>query len=253
MRLAPLLLVLSTTAAAASPDGEPDVQRLHQTARSVARDGRCETLPVLGERIRALDPAYHDEVYAVDPVITGCLQLDAHVLERGLPPSATAVIATVPPLPSQPMLSPMTGTLLSLGGTAAGFALFALAAKLDNSALGSLAGVGIFVGPSLGHIYAGHTWNAGLGVRIASTAVATVGIGMALSCFWYCSASEQRTADTGGEIAIAGLVGYAAGTIMEIATAGGAVDDANRERGYGLAIAPLVLPHGGGAGVSVRF
>ena len=73
--------------------------------------------------------------------------------------------------------------------------------------------------PSLGHIYAGDYWTAGLGMRAAGGAVALVGVAQALDC-GIIYASKECGFFSGGEAALVlGGTLAAAGAIYDIATA----------------------------------
>ena len=241
-----LLVVVMAGFAHASPE----VERLHITARTVAHDGRCEALPAIEAKIRGLDPAYADTVFAVDPVLQECLPINPQLMIRGLPPSETPVIVAPAP-PTAAYVDPGRALWLSLGGTGVALAGVALAVATDNKPLTTLAGLALWVGPTLGHIYAGHTWNTGLAIRLGSAAVAVVGAVMALQCIWECTDSDRQTAEAGTGLALLGAAGYVTGLIYEIATAPAAARDANAEHGW--MIAPIAMSHGAGAGLVAHF
>lgn len=44
-----------------------------QTARDAARAGRCEIVTELAPEVRALDPTFHDRLFAADPLIAACM------------------------------------------------------------------------------------------------------------------------------------------------------------------------------------
>ncbi|HSK03015.1 MAG TPA: hypothetical protein VK932_17310, partial [Kofleriaceae bacterium] len=44
-----------------------------RTARDAARAGKCEVVTELAPEVRALDPAFHDRLFAVDPLIAACM------------------------------------------------------------------------------------------------------------------------------------------------------------------------------------
>jgi hypothetical protein len=233
----------------------PMAEKLLQSARSAARDGRCDTISIIGARVRAIDPNYYATVFAGDPQIASCRQ--------GMPfrpPSSAAAIASTPApsvdqelLPSEivEVKSPGTALALSLGVTAGGVALAYLAEDLDHDgngnadALGTLGSIAFFVGPTVGHIYAGNTWNTGLKWRLAGLGVSFGGLVFAFSqcgIFEGCSQSEQDAADVGAAIAIGGVIMYVGGTIYEIATAGRSAREFNLDysrRRLQLQIAPM--------------
>jgi len=121
------------------------------------------------------------------------------------------------PLPPPPPIedkSPGTALGLSLGVTLAGYATEVAGIASNNSALavtGALAGA---IGPTTGHIYAGHTWNTGLATRLAGAGVATVGIVVMFdACPIFGNTCDHSQADVGGAIAVAGSLAYFGGVI----------------------------------------
>jgi hypothetical protein len=59
-------------ARAAAADPAPRVVQLTEEARSASRQGNCGVIEGLGALVRADDPAYYANVFAVDPVIGAC-------------------------------------------------------------------------------------------------------------------------------------------------------------------------------------
>ena len=120
-----------------------------------------------------------------------------------------------------------TALMLSLGGTAASAGL--VLAGLQGSDNGGLLMAGLaspLVTPSLGEWYAGKPLTAGMGIRAAS-AVATVwGLAESLKCL---DADDSCHSDASAGVLLAGgLIGYATGTIYDIATAPSAARAYNR-------------------------
>ncbi len=112
---------------------------------------------------------------------------------------------------------------LSLGTTAAGGLLvYAAIDRLhDNgwrAATGVLGGLAIAVGPTVGHTYAGRTWNPGLATRLVTVATGFVGGMMVLSCLEGCS--SRATYDIGGAVFIGSAIVYGGATLYEILSAG---------------------------------
>src|SRR5512135_2784675 len=67
------LLVLVTLCAVAAAQPSPDVERLTQTAHSLARDHQCAALDAVAVRVRAADADYYAHVFTPDPVLAVCL------------------------------------------------------------------------------------------------------------------------------------------------------------------------------------
>lgn len=221
---------------ASPPAAEPPrqlsmVERLTNSARGAARIGHCSKLPMIGERVREIDPVYFANVFAVDPEITNCSAAPGMTQ-----PSMTGQpVSDADAVPTGEYKSPGTALLISLGVTAGGYGLVALADAHHSSSGGSnpLATVGAIaalVGPSLGHTYAGRTWNTGLGVRLVGAGSAVLGAVMVVSdsCFLADGPCQSNgNADLGGVLLVGGGLLYIGGTIYEIATAYSAAEDYN--------------------------
>jgi hypothetical protein len=157
--------------------------------------------------------------------------------------------------------SPSTALALSLGTTLGGVGLVALGESLGkNSSLGDtmlVAGsLAATIGPSLGHVYAGHTWNGGLGMRLAGGVVVLTGAMVAFSAcplFDPCTGQQKSTADFGGIIAVGGALLYGSGLVYEIATAPAAARENNREHStsVGLTFAPVRSRNGTSPGLAL--
>jgi hypothetical protein len=162
---------------------------------------------------------------------------------------------------------PSTAGWMSLLVTGGGFGLMLVANKLDSNGsssnngaglVGTVGAIAFFAGPTTGHTYAGHTWNTGLGIRLASTASAVIGIGMLIQCIDGCSSSQSDNAAFGSVLLVGGMIGYGIGTVYEIGTAPGAARDANHEHGLDmqLSLAPVRGLHGNaqpGIGLAGHF
>ncbi|NVB83666.1 MAG: hypothetical protein HOV81_35155 [Kofleriaceae bacterium] len=209
-------------------------EKLTLGARNASRDGRCDAIAMIGARVRQLDPAYYQNVFVVDPTIANCRQ---GVVFR--PPSREPVYAAPPPvaqpvevdpLPSEiiEVKSPGKALALSLGVTAGGLGLMVLGSSLDHGSekdgetfatLGSLA---FLIGPTVGHVYAGNTWNTGLKWRLASLGISVGGLVYALSQCGIlddCTDEEMNGADVGAAVAVGGMISFFGATIYEVATA----------------------------------
>src|SRR4051812_33236277 len=242
MRLALALVILTATAAHAET-----VEELTATARNIARDGRCEALPALAARVQMLDGEYYARVFAVDPVIASCTPVDAR-LQMGGPPSLTPVIQAPPPPPppSGSEKSATTAVLLSLGMTVGGFAVAEVGANNQIPTLSTVGSIMFMVGPTTGHIYAGHTWNGGLAARLIGVGAGFIGLLLIVPCIEGCS---DGNGTAGAVFLVGGALTYAGGGIYEIATAGEAAHRYNREHGFEAA----VVPTANGVALAGRF
>ena len=218
------------------PVPSQQVVNLAKTAHNLARNGHCDEVPTLMAHIREADGDYYYARVVLDPMIASC-----HV--NAPPPSSEMPIGS---------RSPSTALWWSAGTTGAGLALL-LAAKviypdfpshstpLDVMLVGSIGA--LVVGPTLGHTYAGKTWNRWLGVRLAGLGVVGVGAVVSLAL----AASVCHPDGVGclvlglGASAVLGGGTYAVGTIGEIATAPSAAHDYNREHHFDaqLTLAPI--------------
>jgi len=241
MKALVVLLLLASTAHAETPE------QLTQTARNVARDGRCEALPAIGDRVRALDPDYYARVYAVDPVIAGCMHVDVR-LQLGGPPSLTPIRVAAPaPAPIGAPKSADAALGLSLGMTAGGLGLMIAGGKWNEPTISTTGTILFLVGPTTGHIYAGHTLNGGLAARAIGVVAGIAGLGLVLSCFDDCG--TDNNSDVGGVLLIGGGLLYVGGGLYEIATAPDAAHRYNREHGFEA----TVVPTGNGIALAGRF
>jgi hypothetical protein len=117
----------------------------------------------------------------------------------------------------------------------------------------ALAGLAsLLVTPSLGELYANQPFTIGMGVRAASAGAFLVGIGAAVNC----DGNSQASGCYLGALWIAGAIGYGAGTVLDIALAGRAVDRYNARRLHAR-VAPAVIPTAAGPivgmGIGGRF
>lgn len=167
-------------------------------------------------------------------------------------PALTPLAAPASPAAPAPQEStgdkdPGVATLLSIAGTVVPSALVLSAAGTENGSAGLfLAGLlGMELGPSLGHWYAGDYLTAGLGMRAGGTALLVVGLGEALQCLDV----NDGSCHSGGEAPLligAGL--FVTGSIYDIATAGRAANQWNKEH---LRLAPTMISSAGHSTVGV--
>jgi len=234
-----VVLVLASSAHAETPEG------LTQSARNIARDGRCEALPAIGDRVRALDPEYYARVWRIDPVIAGCTQGES--MQVGGPPSLTPIRVAAPTAVGAPK-SADVALGLSLGVTAAGLGLIVAGANWNEPTIATTGTIVFLVGPTTGHIYGGHTLNGGLGARAIGAVTALAGFSVLLSCFATCDNQDGKV-DVAGALLIGGGLVYAGGGIYEIATAPEAAHRYNRQHGFEA----TVVPTGNGIALAGRF
>lgn len=142
---------------------------------------------------------------------------------------------------------PRVAVALSLGGTLLPLAALAAAPHLhDATAEGVVAvtmGVGLWIGPSLGHWYAGDAWTTGLALRLGAAVVGLTSDAVVNSCWNGCSDEAK-----GAEIVTAGL--FVAGAAWDLATAGRAARRFNAAH-VQVAPVPLATPGGTALGLGV--
>jgi len=172
-------------------------------------------------------------------------------------PSTTTVVEKLTPLTPLPPRSvveaknPFTAVVTSVVATLGGIGLVAIGAKEESITTVRIGLVAAFIGPTAGHLYARNWWNAGLGIRLASMAVAAGGAGLLLlRCFERCG---DNTEDLAGSLFVVGGLGYIGGTLYEIGGAATAASRYNREHDIGLQVTAAPIPHGAGLHVSGRF
>jgi hypothetical protein len=151
-------------------------------------------------------------------------------------PGETAPGSDVPELKN-----PDTALMLSLGGTAASVGMVLVGASShDGGGLISAGVVSSLVTPSLGEWYAGKPLTAGMGIRAASAVVTMVGIAESLECLDFeGSDTSCHSDDSAGLLVAGGLIGYATGTIYDIATAPRAAREYNRA--HAITVQPSVM------------
>ena len=172
---------------------------------------------------------------------------------------AAPVAVTTPTVPldaASPSKSPVVAGLLSTSITLGGPAIFLVVREAHGAfSLPSEApayyGVLIptlaafLVGPTMGHVYAGRTWNRWLAVRIGGIVVTLLGAALTGNCDGPCG--------PGLPIAAVGAAAYLVGAIGEIASAPGAANEYNREHHVGtqLTLSPIPTRCGSGPGIGL--
>ena len=154
---------------------------------------------------------------------------------------AATLILTASPALAQPAAreppeekSEQTALGLSLLGTIAPVALLIGAAKADQPELATAGAIGMLVGPSLGHWYAGRYVTGGMLVRGGGTALMLAGVVRAIGSL----DCEERCSDDGGVLMAAGAVMFVGGTLYDLATAGRAARAWNEQH---LDLGPTVV------------
>jgi hypothetical protein len=135
---------------------------------------------------------------------------------------------------------PDTALTLSVAGTVASHALVLAGLAANNGQLiaGGLASS--LVMPSLGEWYAGKPLTAGMGIRAVSALATVAGLAQSFSCLDF-EGTDRSCHDSGSApiLVVGGVIGYAAGTIYDIATAPGAARDYNRK--HAVTVQPALL------------
>lgn len=123
------------------------------------------------------------------------------------------------------MKSEGTATMLSIGTTAAGFALLAASGKQQNGGegMGMLGAIALLVGPSAGHIYAGETGHAvGMTlVRVGALTAFIAGVFQATTvyaadCLDPCTGYTGDDRDNGATLMWVGGISFVAATVYDI-------------------------------------
>lgn len=166
------------------------------------------------------------------------------------PPGMTQPSSPALAQPSDPPAgdrSEQTALALSLGATAASFGVMALATATHHPSLTGAAAATSLITPSFGHWYAGSSDFLWIGLRGAAVATMYVGVIGVVACDEGCTGTT-----TARTVLIAGIAGYVAATIADIATAPSAVRRHNRER-HAWTFAPMANRDGGGLAVAGQF
>jgi hypothetical protein len=136
-----------------------------------------------------------------------------------------------------------TALNLSLAGTGVSVALTAAGFASNNGGLAMAGLASSLVTPSLGEWYAGKPLTLGMGVRAASAVTFLYGVGEAFKCFDYegSDTSCHNDNNLAGALLLGGALGYAGGTIYDIATAKSAAREYNAKHGLSMTLAPTAL------------
>ena len=146
---------------------------------------------------------------------------------------------------------PTVALVLSSAGTALPIAVLAVHEALPQDlrdADAVVGAIGVFVGPSIGHWYAGEAFDLGLGLRLGGVAVGYLGGAIATSG---CSKPPMNECGLAAVYPVlAGLAMIGARTVYDIATAPRA---ARRHNQRAIGIAPTRAGSGYGLAVVGRF
>jgi hypothetical protein len=137
--------------------------------------------------------------------------------------------------------SETTATELSLGGTAASAVLVIAGARTNSSGLLLTGLASSLVTPSLGQWYSGQPLTLGMGIRAASAVATIAGLSEALSCSNEFSDTPHDCGAGAAFLVAGGLLGYAAGTVYDIETAGRAAREYNDALGLSVRVMPAVM------------
>jgi len=152
--------------------------------------------------------------------------------------------------PESDLKSPVIATALSLGGTVAGVGLIVTAIRFEGALHDEVvpmlvSGCGaLLLGPSLGHWYAHHGWSTGLTLRLVGAATTAFAAMLLVQGLYHPGTGASDDVDLG--LGAAGGMMFAAGTMLDIAEARGAVRVYNREHAVRqISITPTVAPADG--------
>jgi hypothetical protein len=167
------------------------------------------------------------------------------------PPQVPPVEPTLAPAPARDQRSENVALGLSIGGTAASWAMIGVAVAVDrpdSRAMATLAWTGALSAmftPSFGHWYAGRFATRGLGLRLVGAGFATLAL---LSFIAIC---EDECTPTLPKALLVTGVGFAvAGTIDDIATAPRAVRRYN-QRQHSASIVPVIRRDNSSVGLAI--
>ena len=151
--------------------------------------------------------------------------------------------------------SPSMAFALSAGTTVGGVLLTWYGSGREGQTEERVVALGLTaaaVGPLVGNIYAGDTWNAGLAMRLASIGGGLVGVGIiaASQCFIECRGGSEGLAKVGFGVIVVSALTYAGATLYEIANAPHA---ARRRNERPIAIVPTISPQSAGLALGGSF
>lgn len=132
---------------------------------------------------------------------------------------------------------------LSAGATVVSIGLVVAGASTGHDTWIDAGLVSSLITPSAGELYAGKLLTPGQGIRAASAGIGLLGLNEALHCGFYVgwtTDSCRNSGDITRALILIGAIGYATGTIYDIATASRAADDYNQR--LHLRVTPTVIP-----------
>jgi hypothetical protein len=196
------------------------------------------TLAVLAARAHAQAPGLTPISDPEIPPVRGPspAPVDAPVIA----PAPVAAAVPMAPIESAPHKSRALALALSIGGTAAGFALISIGSDRDDGNLVVAGAAAVFFGPSFGHWYAGDGAIKGLALRSSGVVLEVLGL-MQMS-FGDCIGDCERRHDDdrlAATMVVGGSALFVIGGIYDIATAPGAASDWNAR--HALTIVPTAI------------
>ena len=141
---------------------------------------------------------------------------------------------------SEPPKSRGAAFALSAGGTALSLGIMAGGLATGDGTTFVVGALSSLITPSAGEWYAGQGFTLGLGTRLVSAGVFVAGVAEGFKCFslYADNSSCHNDPQLAGALLIVGAVGYGAGVVYDIATAGAAADRYNQR--FHLHVAPVV-------------
>jgi hypothetical protein len=131
---------------------------------------------------------------------------------------------------------PATALALSAGSTAAAWMVVAVGASSHETAPIVGGAIATLFAPSIGQWYAGKSLTVGLGIRAASAALLFAAEIKAANC----DSDDGGSCTSVAPMLVGGLIGYGAGTILDIVLAPRAARDFNRSHAK-VYLAPTVI------------
>jgi hypothetical protein len=149
-------------------------------------------------------------------------------------------------MPVSGQLDEGAALMISIGATAASWAMLLGGASAHSETAAGLGMIGTFLAPSAGHWYSGAVLTRGMGIRAIGAATTFLGVATAIGC------DDGCNDDKAALLLIGGLLVYAAGTLDDIITAPLWVREHNRSL-ESLALAPMVARQSAGIALAGRF
>jgi len=161
------------------------------------------------------------------------------------PPSQLETASVQRPLPmlNREPLNETVALSFSLGATVVSWGLFVMGASEENGGAMGIGLVGTFLGPSMGHWYAGSVLTRGMAVR----ALGALSFGYGLKNA-FCDCPAKPSTDP---LIFLGMIAYVGATVDDIIRAPLGVRARNRF--YGMALAPTVTRQSAGLALGGRF